>query len=147
MLNVTFENLRFAAPPGGALTAPAAPALTCPAVTDETDQEGLRAKSEQAIGDLAQALLENPMFNQALSAAFGAREVAQKGQRAAMGALNLGSNTDVERLERRLRSLSQRLESVEDQLDQVARDVSAIRRQLAGSVDVGADQASLRVED
>ena len=126
---------------------PALPALTCPAVTDETTQDGLRAKSEQAIGDLAEALLENPMFNQALSAAFGAREMAQKGQRAAMGALNLGSSTDVERLERRLRSLSQRMEAVEDQLDQVARDVSAIRRQLAGAVDVGADQASLRVED
>jgi CRP-like cAMP-binding protein len=116
-------------------------------VTDETYDEGIRARSEQAIGDLAQALLENPMFNQALSAAFGAREMAQKGQRAAMGALNLGSSTDVERLERRLRSLSQRMEAVEDQLDQVARDVSAIRRQLSGSVDVGADQASLRVED
>jgi hypothetical protein len=36
---------------------------------------------------------------------------------------------------------------VEDQLDQVARDVSAIRRQLAGAVDVAADQASLQVED
>jgi CRP-like cAMP-binding protein len=116
-------------------------------VTDEFTDEGLRAKGEQAIGDLAQALLENPMFNQALSAAFGAREMAQGAQRAAMGALNLGSSTDVERLERRLRSLSQRLEAVEDQLDTVARDVSAIRRQLAGAVDVGADQASLQVED
>ena len=116
-------------------------------MTDEFTDEGLRAKGEQAIGDLAQALLENPMFNQALSAAFGAREMAQGAQRAAMGALNLGSSTDVERLERRLRSLSQRLEAVEDQLDTVARDVSAIRRQLAGAVDVGADQASLQVED
>ena len=124
-----------------------AAALTCAAVTDETFQEGLRARSEQAIGDLAQALLENPMFKQSLNAAFGAREKAQEAQRAAMGALNLGSGTDVERLERRLRSLSQRLEAVEEQLDQVARDVSAIRRQLAGAVDVGADQASLRVED
>jgi chromosome segregation ATPase len=124
-----------------------AAALTCAAVTDETSQEGLRARSEQAIGDLAQALLENPMFKQSLNAAFGAREKAQEAQRAAMGALNLGSSTDVERLERRLRSLSQRLEAVEEQLDQVARDVSAIRRQLAGAVDVGADQASLRVED
>ena len=34
-----------------------------------------------------------------------------------MCALNLPSATDVERLERRLRSFSQRLEEVEDQID------------------------------
>ena len=46
----------------------------------------------------------------ALAAAFGAREKAVEAQQAAMSALNLPSATDVERLERRLRSFSQRLE-------------------------------------
>ena len=111
------------------------------------DQESLRARSEQAIGELAQALLDSNVLENAVAAAFGAREKALEAQQAAMAALNLPSAGDVERLERRLRSLSQRLEAVEDQLDTVARDVSAIRRQLAGAVDVGADQASLQVED
>jgi chromosome segregation ATPase len=115
-------------------------------VTENPESDGIRARGEQAIGDLAQALLDNPMFNNALSAAFGAREKAIEAQQAAMGALNLPSASEVERLERRLRSLSERLEIVEEQLDGVARDVSAIRRQASGQVDVPADKARLQVD-
>jgi hypothetical protein len=120
-------------------------------MTGAADEEGIRdrvqARGEQAIGDLAQALLENPMFGGALGAAFGAREKALEAQHAAMGALNLPTAGEVERLERRLRSVSERLEAVEDQLDRMARDLGDIRRQLAADTGVPADQASLRVED
>ncbi len=95
------------------------------------DQEGLRARSEQAIGELAQALLDSQVLENAVAAAFGAREKALEAQQAAMAALNLPSAGDVERLERRLRSFSQRLEEVEDQIDRVGRDVGDIRRQIA----------------
>ena len=115
-------------------------------MSENPDSEGIRARGEQAIGDIAQALLDNPMFSNALSAAFGAREKAIEAQHAAMGALNLPSASEVERLERRMRSLSERLEIVEEQLDSVARDISAIRRQTAGEVDVAADQARLQVD-
>ena len=98
---------------------------------DEYDPDGLRARSEQAIGEFAQALLDSNVLENAVAAAFGAREKALEAQHAAMSALNLPSAGDVERLERRLRSLSQRLEEVEDQLDRVARDVSEIRRKIA----------------
>jgi chromosome segregation ATPase len=98
---------------------------------DEDEQDGLRARSEQAIGELAQALIDNPTLHNAISAAFGAREKAIEAQQAAMSALNLSSATDLERLERRLRSFSQRLEDVEEQIDQLARDIGAIRRQAA----------------
>ena len=94
------------------------------------DQESLRARSEQVIGELAQALLDSQMLENALAAAFGAREKAAEAQQAAMAALNLPSAGDVERLERRLRSFSQRLEDVEDQLDRVGREVSQVRREL-----------------
>ena len=94
------------------------------------DQESLRARSEQVIGELAQALLDSQMLENALAAAFGAREKAAEAQQAALGALNLPSAGDVERLERRLRSFSQRLEDVEDQLDRVTREVSQARRDL-----------------
>lgn len=98
---------------------------------EEDEQDGLRARSEQAIGELAQALIENPTLHNAISAAFGAREKAIEAQQAAMNALNLSSATDVERLERRLRSLSQRLEDVEEQIDDVSREIGAIRRAAA----------------
>jgi glycosyltransferase A (GT-A) superfamily protein (DUF2064 family) len=94
------------------------------------DPDGLRARSEQAIGEFAQALLDSQVLENAVSAAFGAREKAVEAQHAAMSALNLPSAGDVERLERRLRSLSQRLEEVEDQVDNVVRDLGEIRRSL-----------------
>ncbi len=95
------------------------------------EQEGLRARSEQVLGELAQAVLDNPTLHNAISAAFGARERAAEAQHAAMSALNLPSAGDVERLERRLRSFSQRLEEVEEQIDEISRDLSEIRRGLA----------------
>ena len=95
------------------------------------DQEGLRARSEQAIGEFAQALLDSQVLENAVAAAFGAREKAVEAQHAAMSALNLPSAGDVERLERRIRSLSQRLEDVEDQIDRVVRDSDELRRQIA----------------
>ncbi len=97
-------------------------------MTQEDEQDGLRARSEQAIGELAQALIDNPTLHNAIAAAFGAREKALEAQQAAMGALNLSSATDLERLERRLRSFSQRLEEVEEQIDDLSREISALRR-------------------
>ena len=56
---------------------------------EQDEQDGLRARSEQAIGELAQALIDNPTLHNAISAAFGAREKAIEAQQAAMSALNL----------------------------------------------------------
>jgi len=95
------------------------------------DGDSLRARSEQAIGEIAQALIDSPHLHSALQAAFGAREKAIEAQQAAMSALNLPSASDVERLERRLRSFSQRLEEVEEQIDQLASEIGAMRRQTA----------------
>lgn len=95
------------------------------------DTESLRARSEQVIGEFAQVLLDSQVLENAVAAAFGAREKALEAQQAAMSALNLPSAGDVERLERRVRSLSQRLEEVEDQIDRLARDLASLRRQIA----------------
>lgn len=98
---------------------------------NEEDHDGLRARSEQAIGELAQALIDSPTLHNAISAAFGAREKALEAQQAAMSALNLSSATDLERIERRVRSLSNRLEDVEEQMDRLTGEIGALRRQLA----------------
>jgi septal ring factor EnvC (AmiA/AmiB activator) len=83
-------------------------------------------QGEEAIGKLAQELLENPMVSGALSAALETRERAMRAQEVAMSALNLPSASDIERLTRRLRSVSQRLEGVEDMLDRLERGVEAL---------------------
>jgi chromosome segregation ATPase len=98
---------------------------------DLGDGEGLRARSEQAIGEIAQALIDSPTLHNALQAAFGAREKALEAQQAAMSALNLPSAGDVERLERRIRSFSQRLEDVEEQVDDLSRELGSLRRKIA----------------
>jgi septal ring factor EnvC (AmiA/AmiB activator) len=87
------------------------------------DTDGIRQRiarsGEDALGKLAQDLLENPLISGALSRAFEAREKAVAAQELAMGALNLPSAADVERLTRRLRSVSQRLEGLEDGVDRL----------------------------
>ena len=106
--------------------------LSCRDLTyTDDEQEGLRARAEQAIGELAQALIDNPTLHDAITAALGAREKALEAQQAAMSALNLPSATDVERLERRLRSFSQRLEDVEEAIDDLNRELGALRRENA----------------
>ena len=80
-------------------------------------------QGEEAIGKFAQELLENPVVSGALSAAMETRERAMRAQEVALAALNLPSAADLERLTRRLRSVSQRLEALEDALDRVERRV------------------------
>jgi chromosome segregation ATPase len=116
----------------------------------EDDQKGFRdrvsERGEEALGDLAQALLENPVLNQALATALGAGEKAVSAQRSAMGALNLPAASDVERLERRVRSVSERVEAIEDRLDDLARDVAQLRKQTAEAAASG-DHAPVDVEE
>ena len=88
-------------------------------MADEGLRDRLAKGSEDALGKLAQDLLENPLVNGAISRAFGAREKATAAQEAALGALNIPSAADVERLTRRLRSVSQRLEGIEDGVDRL----------------------------
>ncbi|MBA2522477.1 MAG: hypothetical protein H0V25_04010 [Solirubrobacterales bacterium] len=83
---------------------------------------GLRGRGEEAVGDLAQALLENPLFSQALGKALGAGERAAQAQRAALGAFDIPSAGELAQLSRRVRALSDRVEALEDELDAVRRN-------------------------
>jgi chromosome segregation ATPase len=87
------------------------------------------ARSESALGDLAQLLVENPWMNQALQVAFGMRERASEAGATVIRNLNLPTGHDVDRVARRLRSLSERLEEVEDALDRLSREVTELRRE------------------
>jgi chromosome segregation ATPase len=86
---------------------------------DKGLRERVAKQGEETIGKLAQDFLDNPVVSGALSAAFQSRERAMRAQEVAMGALNLPSASDLERLTRRLRAVSQRLEGIEDGIDRV----------------------------
>lgn len=92
----------------------------------------LSARGEEALTELAQALLDNPVFKQVLDRAFGARDAANTATAQALKNLNVPSASEVERLERRLRGLSERLEAVEDRLDELAAEAVAARRREGG---------------
>lgn len=114
--------------------------------TDKGLRQKMTRQGEEAIGKLAQELLENPMVSGAISAAFETRERAMKAQEAAMSALNLPSASDLERLTRRLRSVSQRLEALEDGIDRVEQRVGGLATgQLEQRLDA-IDEALARIE-
>src|SRR5689334_3155786 len=113
-------------------------------MSDELGNDGLRERLQQqggdALGRLAQELLESPLVHSAVSRAFDAREKAVQAQEAAMGALNLPSAADLERLTRRVRSLSQRLEGIEDGVDR-------LDERLGGLPTAGIDQRLAAIEE
>jgi predicted RNase H-like nuclease (RuvC/YqgF family) len=101
-----------------------------PFTAADEQSPGLRARiasqAEDAIGRLADDLLENPMINSALQGAFTAREKVGQAQQSAMEALNLPTASDLDKLARRLRSISQRLEEVEDGVDRLGTKLEAM---------------------
>jgi hypothetical protein len=77
-------------------------------------RERLAGAGEDRLGKALSDLLDNPLLTGAIGRAFDARERAAQAQELAMGALNIPSAADIERLTRRLRAVSQRLEGIED---------------------------------
>jgi hypothetical protein len=87
-------------------------------------RDRLSGGTEDRLGRALGELLENPILTGAIGRAFDAREKAVQAQEVAMGALNLPSAADIERLTRRLRSVSNRLEGIEDGVDRLDRTLS-----------------------
>jgi CRP-like cAMP-binding protein len=100
--------------------------------TDEGLKERLSRQGEEALGKLAEELVANPVVNSALARAFEAREKAVQAQEAAMGALGIPSAADIERLTRRLRSVSQRLEGIEDAVDRLDERLASLGARAGG---------------
>jgi CRP-like cAMP-binding protein len=104
---------------------------------DEGFVEKLSRQGEEALGKVAEELISNPVVNGAVARAFEARERAAQAQEAALGALNLPSAADIERVTRRLRSLSQRLEGIEDAIDRLEERLAATAAAAAGTDRMG----------
>jgi hypothetical protein len=96
-------------------------------------RERLGGNTEEKLGKALSELLENPLLTGAIGRAFDAREKASQAQEVAMGALNLPSAADIERLTRRLRAVSHRLEGIEDGVDRLDRALvpSGVEARLA----------------
>jgi CRP-like cAMP-binding protein len=113
----------------------------------EDDGAGLRDRlskqGEEALGKLASDLLENPLINSAITRAFSAREKAVQAQEAAMGALNLPSAADVDRLTRRLRTVSTRLEGIEESLDRLQDGVEKLSAKLGSDAEMASRLTAL----
>ena len=107
-------------------------------------RERLAKQGEDALGKFAQELLENPLITGALTKAFDARERAVQAQEAAMGALNLPSAADLERLTRRIRSVAQRLEGIEDALDRIDQRLG---QQTGGAVETRLDAIEKKLDN
>jgi hypothetical protein len=106
---------------------------------DERFVDRLSRQGEEALGKIAEELISNPVINGAIARAFEAREKAVQAQEAAMGALNLPSAADIERVTRRIRSVSQRLEGIEDAIDR-------LDERVAGAAGSSSDQRLARIE-
>jgi anti-sigma-K factor RskA len=106
---------------------------------DERFVDRLSRQGEEALGKIAEELISNPVINAAIARAFEAREKAVQAQEAAMGALNLPSAADIERVTRRIRSVSQRLEGIEDAIDR-------LDERVAGAAAGPTDQRLARME-
>jgi hypothetical protein len=87
-------------------------------------RDRLGGNTEERLGKALSDLLENPLLTGAIGRAFEAREKAAQAQEVALSALNIPSAADIERLTRRLRSVSHRLEGIEDGVDRIDRGVS-----------------------
>jgi uncharacterized coiled-coil protein SlyX len=107
---------------------------------DERFVDRLSRQGEEALGKIAEELISNSVVNAAIARAFEAREKAVQAQEAAMGALNLPSAADIERVTRRLRSVSQRLEGIEDAIDRLDERVAGAAGASSG------DQRLARIE-
>ncbi|HEX6583252.1 MAG TPA: hypothetical protein VF056_06575 [Thermoleophilaceae bacterium] len=106
---------------------------------DERFVDRLSRQGEEALGKIAEELISNPVVNAAIARTFEAREKAVQAQEVAMGALNLPSAADIERVTRRIRSVSQRLEGIEDAIDR-------LDERVAGPATASSDQRLARIE-
>jgi hypothetical protein len=87
-------------------------------------RERIGSQTEDRLGKALTELLENPLITGAIGRAFDVRDRASQAQEVAMSALNIPSAADIERLTRRLRSVSNRLEAIEDGIARLDRSLS-----------------------
>ncbi|HUB75682.1 MAG TPA: hypothetical protein VL977_01435, partial [Solirubrobacteraceae bacterium] len=103
-----------------------------------------RDGGESVFGRIGRDVLDSPRLGGALGRLLGVRARATQAQEMAMGLLNVPTSGDIERLTRRVRSLSDRLGAIEDSLaridgtlrrhnTQLSQRLAAIEKELAAT--------------
>jgi hypothetical protein len=132
--------------------------MSDPSTAVKNLRERLAGAGEDHLGKALSDLLDNPLLTGTIGRAFDAREKAAQAQELAMGALNIPSAADIERLTRRLRSVSQRLEGIEDgvhrldrvlashgvesRLSKIEEQLGTLSRKLGNAADVSAGESA-----
>ena len=98
--------------------------------SNESFADRVARESEDAVATLIAELSENQVVRSLIAKTFEARERAAQAQEVAFAALNIPSASDLERLTRRIRSVSLRMEGLEDGVDRLDERLAAIERRL-----------------
>lgn len=85
----------------------------------ETLREKLTRQGEDAVAKVVQDLARSPIVGEAMNAAMRVGEKASKAQEATLGAMQIPTAADIERITRRIRSVSNRIEEIEDGIDRL----------------------------
>jgi hypothetical protein len=93
---------------------------------NETFADRVAREGEDAVARLVQELSEQPLVRSLIGRIFEARERAAQAQEVAMATLNIPSASDIERLTRRIRSVSLRMEGLEDAVDRLDERLAAL---------------------
>lgn len=101
---------------------------------NETFADRVAREGEDVVARLVQELSAQPLVRTLIERVFEARERAAQAQDVAMATLNIPSASDIERLTRRIRSVSLRMEGLEDAVDRLDERLAA----LASSGDLDA---------
>jgi len=107
-------------------------------------KQKIQRQGEEALGKVAKDVLGNPIVTGAVGHVFSAKERATAAQELAMGALNLPTAADIERLTRRVRSVGQRLEGIEDAIDRLDERLARLDAAAAAAATAPKPRAAAR---
>lgn len=95
-------------------------------MSSESLRDRIVRQGEDAVGRIAQDALDNKLVKGVVQGITDTGQKVFEAREAVFGVLDLSSASDLQKLTRRLRSVSQRLEDVEDGVDRLSSRVGAL---------------------
>ncbi len=99
---------------------------------EQNNSDGWRSRvtrqGEEAVGWLAQEVIDNDAVQGAVKGVVDAGQRVFRARESVFGMLDLSSASDLQKLTRRMRSVSQRLEDVEDGVDGLSQKIGGMSK-------------------
>lgn len=95
-------------------------------MSSESLRDRIVRQGEDAVGRIAQDALDNKLVKGVVQGITDSGQKVFEAREVVFGVLDLSSASDLQKLTRRLRSVSQRLEDVEDGVDRLSSRVGAL---------------------